>query len=256
MVRREGREEVGTVTVKYELQPSNKWVGVKYQEARAELEAAWVFAEEYATLMARRARPDEIRARMSEIDRYLSARPAVSGYRAAVEAVKRRYEAGVTGVAPPVTPKIVITPIEAEAPRVGQPTPDFTVPDVDKPTGRLRLSATRGRPAVVVFYKPGSETSIDTLAVCEALHRKYAGAVTVIPLAVFAPPTVASQQRTETKCSVPVYDGVEVVSKYGVESVPRFLILDAKGTLRWSFNAGIGPEVGYLVKQEVEKVLK
>jgi hypothetical protein len=31
-------------------------------------------------------------------------------------------------------------------------------------------------------------------------------------------------------------------------------VIDGKGTLKWAFDAGVGPEVGWLVKQEVEKL--
>jgi hypothetical protein len=203
VVRRDGADRVGSVTVRYELQPSNKHAGGKYADTRAEVEAGWAFAARHAEWVRAKYRPDEQRARAAEIDRYLDER-AASPYRAAVEAVRRRYESGADGTAPPVaaiTKKVIVTLVD-EGPKAGQPAADFVAPDVDKPTGRVRLSAVRGQPAVVAFFKPGSDTSRDTLAVCEALHRKYAGELTVIPLAVYGTPADAAKQRAVLKLTV------------------------------------------------------
>lgn len=249
-VRREGRDRVGSVTVRYELQPANRHSGSKYTAVRAEVEAAWAFAAEHAASV--RLRADELRSRRAELDRYLDDRGTATPFRPAIEAVRRRYD---TTAAPPVVSKIVITPVEQEPPRAGKPAPDFTAADVTKPTGRTRLSAHLGKPVVVVFYKPGSVTSVETLAICEALHRQYADAVAVVPLAV-GKPTRAAEQRATLKLTVPVFDGGEVRAAYAVESYPQFFVSDQKGLLRWAFDAGVGPEVGYLVKQEVDKLLK
>jgi hypothetical protein len=119
----------------------------------------------------------------------------------------------------------------------------------------VRLSGVRGKPAVVVFYKAGSETSEETLTVCEALFRKYGEKSAVIPLSLGGDLMEASKQRAALKYSVPVFDGAEVREKYAVRSYPQFFLVDGEGTVRWTFDAGIGPEVGSLVKKELEKVL-
>jgi hypothetical protein len=254
IVRREGRDQEGTLTVRYELQPATKHAGAKYTGTRAEVEAAWAFAAEHAALSASKPRPGELRARAADVDRYLSDRSTATPYRTAIEAVKRRYE-GTS--APPVTVrKLVVNMVEDRGPTVGKPAPDFVAPDVDKPTGRVRLSAGRGKPTVVVFFKPGSATAVETLAVCEALHRKYADTLTVIPLAIHRPAIDAAKERSKWKLTVPVYDGADVREVYAVESFPQFFVVDGAGILRWAFDAGVGPEVGYLVKQEVEKLVK
>lgn len=253
VVRREGRDQVGSLTVRYELQPANKYAGAKYVGARAEVETAWAFAAEYAAATTSKLRSGEMRTRAAEVDRYLRDRASATPYRAAIEAVKRRYEGGT---APPVTSKIVVARYEPNGPTVGRPVPDFVAPDVDKPTGRVRLSAGRGKPAVVVFYKPGSVTAWETLAVCEALHRKHGQSIAVIPMAIHRSTVDAAAERADRKLSVPVYSGERVMQAYAIESFPRFFVVDEQGVLRWTFDAGIGPEVGYLVDQEVGKLMK
>lgn len=254
IVRREGRDQAGTLTARYELQPANKYAGEKYRETRAEVEAAWAFAAEHAAASTSKPRPGELRARAAAVDRYLSDRTSATPYRAAIEAVKRRYDGGT---APPVvTKKIVINLVEENTISVGKPAPDFAAIDVSKPTGRVRLSAGVGKPAVIVFYKPGSSTAVETLSICEALHRKYADTITVIPLAIHRTVTEAASERTKLKMTAPVYAGDDVREVYSVNSFPRFYVVDGRGLLSWTFDAGVGPEVGHLVKQEVEKLLK
>lgn len=254
IARREGRDTVGTVSLTYELKPVQRRAGAKYTETRAEAEAAWAFAATHADLATRKARPEQVRARQAEVEQYLADRPGGSGFRPAVEGVRRRYEAAGAGTAPPVVSrKVVITPVDDPGPTVGRPAPDFVAADVTKISGQVRLTS-GGKPTVLVFFKPGSQTSADTLAVAEALHRKYAGGVTVIPLAVFGPAADAATQRATLRYTVPVYDGTAARAAYQVGSVPQFFVVDGLGTLRWAFDAGVGPEVGYLVKQEVDKV--
>ena len=76
-----------------------------------------------------------------------------------------------------------------------------------------------------------------------------------MPLAVYADPGAAAVQRTGLKLTVPVWDGGSARPVYAVDTFPRFLVIDPGGVLRWQFE-GYGPEVGFLVKTELEKVLK
>lgn len=252
VVRREGTERVGSVATTLELQPSTRQVNVKYRETRAEVEAAWAFAEELTQLRAGRVKADVIEAHRREVVRFTELRPTGTGFRPAVDAVLRRFEANA---APPVTVRAA-PPTIAAPPTVGKPAPDFAANDVDRPTGRVRLSGVKGKPAVVVFFKPNSETSEETLTVCEALFRKYGDKATIIPLAIGGDLLGASKQKAALKYGVPVFDGSELREKYAVKSYPQFFVVDSEGTLRWAFDAGIGPEVGKLVKTELDKVLK
>lgn len=251
VIRRDRAERIGSVTTTLELQPSARLTGQKYRDTWAEVEAAWAFAAELAHLRASRAKADVIEAHRREVVRFAELRPTGTGFRPAVDAVLRRFEANA---APPVTVRAT-PPTPADPPAVGKPAPDFACADVDRLANRVRLSAVRGKPAVVVFFKPGSETSEDTLTVCEALFRLYGEKASVIPLALGGDLLAASKQKAGLKYSVPVFDGAGVREKYAVRSYPQFFVIDSEGALRWVFDAGIGPEVGSLVKKELEAVL-
>lgn len=251
VVRRDGSDTVASVSTTLELQPSERSVGVKYDRTRADVEAAWAFAADADRLRAGRPKAGELEAAGVEVARYLERQATPTPFRPAVEAAGRRFR---TGTAPPVAPRIVIEPSEPEPPKVGKVAPDFAVADVTEPTNRVRLSGV-GRPAVVVFFKPNSETSEEALTICEALHRRYGERATVLPLALGGDLIAAGKQRAALKYGVPVWDGAEVAKPYAVASYPRFLLIDGAGTVRWAFDAGVGPEVGSLVKKELEKVL-
>ena len=54
----------------------------------------------------------------------------------------------------------------------------------------------------------------------------------------------------------PVYDGFDIRDSYRVTTFPQIFILEANGQLNWTTDAGIGPETGYLIKTQLEGLLK
>jgi hypothetical protein len=246
--RKENGTRVGWVVVRYEMKPPTPHRGESYQQVRKEVEYAYSFAAAADPLVPRAVElgPKPFEAIIARIDRYEADHPATA-YREAVAAVRRRCEAAARGEVAKVVAPAVTTPA------VGQPAPDFAAKDVAG-AETFRLSGARGSPVVVVFYKPGSQTSEGALAVAEALYRKYAGKAVVVPLAVFADTKAARDQHAALKLTVPIRDGEAARQAYAVDTFPRFLLIDAGGVLRWQFE-GYGAEVGYLVKTELERVL-
>lgn len=250
--RREGAGVVGWVEVSYSLQTLQRHHGARYADIRREIEAAYWFANELTPLLAKsRNNPQVFRALGRKIDDFIKDQPAKTGFREALESVGRRCDAAARGEA--VAPTTLAAP-KADPPRVGTPAPDFVVPLVHS-AGQFRLSAARTTPTVVVFYKPGSKTSGLTLTVAEALHRVYAERLAVVAIAISSTAATANQQRDEMKLTLSVADGATVRAAYAVERYPQFFVMDRGGVLRWQFE-GSGPEVGYLVKEQVEKLLK
>ena len=104
---------------------------------------------------------------------------------------------------------------------------------------------------MLVFVRPGGETTDLTLAVADALDRRYAGKAVVVPLVVFGEVAAAVKDRERLKLAVPLYDGAAVAPVYGVETIPRFALIDAGGKVQWTFT-GVGAETGFLLKQQVD----
>lgn len=251
--RREGSAIVGWVEVKYDLEPPTRHSGTRFQDARRDIEAAYQFAADLAPLVRKGVRTDprEFQVRKARIQRYLTDQQPPSDYRGAIEAVARRCDAALRGEA------IVQASLDEEAPKaapltLGGPAPDFVAPMIQS-TGQFHLSAHRGRPVVLVFYKPGSKTSVGSLRVAEALHRVFADKVTVQTLALGG----ASQtdpDREKLRLTVPLAAGDTIRRQYDVEYYPQFFVIDAQGRLVYRFE-GFGDETGYLLKDQLQKLL-
>ncbi len=256
VVRRDGRDTVGSLKVTFEQQPRNRAIGVKYAATRREVETAWALAEELKELLAqgKKVSPDDFRARAVKVDQYLAESAAGTAFRPAVEAVRRRLEAAAVGIAPPVP--AVVKVVRAGPPAVGDLLDDFVLPDVARPSGQFRLSGARGTPVLLVAYRPDAVTSKGTVKLASALLEKYGDRVQVVPVAVFDTPDKAADERKELKLELPIFDGRTLETPLGLDSWPVFLIADGTGKLRWRFDAGLGNETGYLIGKELDELLK
>jgi len=255
-VRRFGNEQIGKIEVKYEVQPANRFVGTRYAEARLEIETAWAMTAEFEAILGSPAKGKEYTALASKIQRYLEDHQGSHGYRTAVAALKRRADSLSAGSVPYVGTGLQATAGKSVSPlALGDTAPDFIAEDVDLRGNRFRLHAAKGKPVVLVFYKANSATSKDALTIAEALSKRYRETATVVPLAIASKPEDASTQRAELKFSVPVFGGIEVRRAYRVETFPQFILVDGKGKIHWTFDAGVGPEVGFLVKEALDKLL-
>jgi hypothetical protein len=256
VVRREGRDTVGSVKVTYEQQPRNRATGVKYAAIRREIETAWVLAEELKELQSpgKRTPPDEFRTRAAKVEQYLADNPADSAFRPAIEAARRRFEAAAAGIAPPVA--AIVRVANAGPPAIGSLLDDFVLADVARPSGQFRFSGARGVPVLLVAYRPNAITSKGTVKLASALREKYGDLVRVVPVAVFDTPDKAADERKELKLELPIYDGRTLEKPLGIDSWPVFLIADGTGKLRWRFDAGLGKETGYLIGKELDELLK
>jgi hypothetical protein len=233
------------VEVKFEVKDRGRAIGRTFDRARRDIETAFAAASDAAPFLADAAKhgPRVFETRIQKLDSHLSETDATSAYREAVVAVRRQLEAAKRGqpvakIAAPLG--AVALPKRLAWPEVGEFAPDFT-------SGPFKLNAQRGKPVVLVFYKPGSETAPLALAIADALHDKHGAKAAVVPLAVWA------EQPARTG-GAPVFDGSRAELVYGVESVPRFAVLDGRGVVKWSF-AGAGAETGFAVNEQLERLL-
>ena len=177
------------VEVKYELKDQTRVIGRDFARYRRDVETAFATAADVAPFLpdAVKHGPKFFEPHLKKLDRYLADNAdATSPYREAVQAVRRQLDAARRGEAvakPAPGSPLGLAPIAPGAPKrplwpePGQFAPDFTA-------GTFRLAEARGKPVVLVFFKPGSDTTDLALAVADALHTKYATRATVVPLAV------------------------------------------------------------------------
>jgi hypothetical protein len=237
------------VEVRYELTAHTRLIGPTLARYRDEIDAAVAAAADADPLFRDAARlgPAPFAARLTRLDAFLADTAPGTPYREAVQAVRRRLDAARRGEAVPVSAAPAAAAAPAARAEVGRPAPDFRA-------GDFRLSAARGRPAVLVFFMPGQTTTDQTLVIADALAKRYGGRVVVAPLAVFADPARGERDRDRLKLSVPVHDGAAAVDPFGVETFPRFVVVDRGGVVRWQF-AGVGGETGFLVREQVDAAL-
>jgi len=245
-----GTNDAVRVETKYELRTQTRLLGPTYARYRTEVEAAYAAGAEAEPLLREAVRlgPQPFAVRLARLDEFLADTAPGTPYREAALTVRRRLDAARRGEALP-TAAIAPAAGTAPAPRaeVGRPAPDFRA-------GEFRLSAARGKAAVLVFFMPGQETAELSLCVADALAKRYPGRVAVAPLAVFAAPALAAKDIERRRLTLAVHDGSSAVDLYGIDTYPRFVVVDRDGVVRWSF-AGVGPETGYLVREQVDALL-
>ena len=187
-----GGQIVSWVEVAYELDPPSRHVGPRYTDVRRDVEAAYSFAAEFAERSVRTGSPDFASLRAA-IDRDLAETTAVTGYRPAIESVRRQCQAAVNGTI--VATSLVTRPETARAPEIGRAVADFLAPPIGG-THPVRLASVRGRPAVLMFYRPGDDLTPLSLTLAEALHKRYFGRAVVLPMAVADDLDRADRERT------------------------------------------------------------
>lgn len=243
------------VEVKYTLKDQSPVIGRTFARYRRDIETAFAAAAEVAPFLpdAIKHGPKFFEQRLQKVDEYLADPDPSSPYREAVQAVRRQLDAarrGETvakvGLASPLTLTAGALAARPAWPEVGQLAPDFTA-------GPFRLAEARGKPALLVFFKPGSETTDLALAVADALQQKYGTRVSIVPLAVWANVDAGVKDRDRRKLSVAIYDGTQAETAYGVESVPRFAVIDGAGVVKWTFS-GVGAETGHSAREQLDRL--
>lgn len=245
--QRDGRADVPAawIEVKYELKNQTNLNGRTFDRTRRAIEMAYATLSEARTLIS----PKQVEARLAKLDACLGENDLGSAYREVLVAAKLALEAAKRGEAAPVqlTP---MPPLVSSRPR--WPEPGDIAPDVC--AGNFRLTDHKGKPVVLIFFKPEGETTDLSLAIADALEKRYGAKVAVVPLVVYGKVASAMKSRDRMKLAIPLRDGTTAATAYGVETVPRFAVIDSVGKVRWTF-AGIGTETGFLVKEQVDHLV-
>jgi hypothetical protein len=236
--------------VKYELKDHEKLSGRTYDRTRLDVEVAYAALSD-ALLLARDAAklgPRNIETKLAKLGAYLDDTTPGTPFREAIVAAKRTMEAARRGdVVVPNQPLPSSPPIQrSKWPEIGQIAPNLSF-------GERQLTDQRGKPVVLIFLKPGGETTDLSLAIANELAKRYAEGVLVVPLVVFGETSAALKARDRLNLNVPLYDGTNAAKTYGVDTVPRFAVIDPEGKVKWTFT-GVGGETGFLVREQVDRL--
>jgi hypothetical protein len=238
------------IEVQYELKDHEKLSGRTYERTRRDVEVAYAALAdgEKSVREAVKIGPRAIETKLIKLDAYLDETAPGTPFREAILTARRTLEAARRGdVAAPEPPPALPSPIaRGKWPETGQVAPNIRL-------GAKQLTDQKGKPAVLIFLKPGSETTELSLAIANALDKRYGGEVLVLPLVMFGETSAAIKDRNRLNFNVPLYDGTAAATTYGVDTVPRFAVIDSEGKIKWTFT-GVGSETGFLVKEQVDRL--
>ncbi len=250
--QRDGIGETPAVLIeaKYELQDQARLIGRTYDRYRQEIETAYAAEAELAALLktAEQTGPRPFEVRLSRLDAYLEESRPGTPYREAVLTIRRQYEAARRG-------NITTVPMSSlpeRLPPESSTAEDLRAPDLQ--AGAFHLRNHRGKPVVLVFFRPGMETTDLSLTIAAALRRKYGERIAVAPLVVFGTVAAAEKDCDRLKLDVPLHDGTAAERSFGIDTFPRFIVIDPAGRIHWTF-AGVGAETGYLVCEQIDHLL-
>ena len=246
--QRDGLSPSVWIDTRFELHEQSHIPGRTFDRYRRDVEVGFTAAQDVAPLLADAVRlgPKPFESRFKKLDEHLQENETPTPYREGVLAVRRQIDAARRGesiAAAPLPPFVS----SGATLGVGHVAPDFR-------TGSFRLAEHRGKPVVLVFFKPASETTDLSLAVADAVNRLFGDRVAVVPLVVFGETAAGLKDRDRLKMRIPVFDGTPAGAAYGVDTVPRFVVADAAGKVSFLF-AGVGAETGFLVKEELDRLL-
>ena len=126
-----------------------------------------------------------------------------------------------------------MTALASKSPKTkgGKAETDFVVADL-LGGDAVHLSRLRGRPAVLIFFKPSSKLAGHVLRYAQSAAKAYSGRVHVFAMAVEGEPAELAKLRTEHRLEIPLYDGRAAVSLFAGRSTPRVVVLDQTGKVR------------------------
>ncbi|MFN4257964.1 MAG: peroxiredoxin family protein [Gemmataceae bacterium] len=241
-------------TLRYELHGSLNYPGQLLADRKREIELAQRLNQTLAPLLPRAGEvgPRPFEAVLARIAHHVE-HQAPTPYRAALDLIQRRAEAGRQGESPPLNPAWEASPV-AQIITLGRPAPDFLVPDYTAPQS-ARLYNWLGQPILLIFYSPTSPTVQEVLGFGRQLRREYGNHIVVLGLAMSEDKEQILKQRQDLRLDFPILSGTGLRLSYKIETTPKLVVLDAAGIVRGSW-LGWGPEAPVSVKREIERWLR
>jgi peroxiredoxin len=238
---------------RYELESHLQYPGQHFEDRRREIFQARVFQQAALPLLPN---PGKYPAKsfdtvLARINSHLESQPPTP-YRDAILQVRRRVEAGKRGEAPPVLPTD-----EAPAPTTvaafGQRAPDCVTTDLITRKS-VRLSHHFGKPILLVFYSPASQTAEEVLRFAQRLGAAHRDLV-VLGCVVSDDAEAVKKQHGDLGLAFPILAGKGLRLTFDVDATPKLIVLDASGVVRANY-VGWGPETPDGVTAEVKRCLR
>jgi peroxiredoxin len=223
------REATQRSRLRFELESSFVLSGPAGDSRRQEVTQALAFRDQLTPLLAQPARyGPHLAALRRRIEQYLESQPETP-YRPAILQVKRRVEAAQRGETPP-EPVSEIRPVATGA-AVGQRAPDFLASNFSS-GGSVQLRRWMGKPVVLVFYHPASQTAPTILRFAQQLQSKYSQRITVAGMSISDNADQVRRQQAELGLMFPLLSASGLRGSFGVASTPKIIVLDSNNIIR------------------------
>jgi peroxiredoxin len=237
------REVSRSATLRYELESDLKHPAALLNDRRVEIARALEFRSLATPLLPQPIRASrELAALLRKIQAFLDSQPPTP-YREAVLSIRNQVEAASRGevvvshYAEPVQP----FPLEIK----NKPAPDFLATSITG-TGNVRLSSFKGKPTLLIFYQPRSETALEMLRWAQELQATLGKFVHIVGMSTSDDSALVLKQRSAAGATFPILHGSGLRASYGVEVTPTCVLLDAQGHMRhrvMGWGRETGPEV-------------
>lgn len=152
---------------------------------------------------------------------------------------------------------LVGMPALAFAIEVGEPPPDFSLPDLNNGQ-KVSLSALKGKVVIVDFWASWCAPCKEEMPVLESLYKRFKDSgLVVVGVSVDNEASNAKKFLSAVKVSFPiVHDAGHVVAdKFKPPRMPTSIVIDKAGKIRF-IHAGFREEDAKKLEAEVSKLLK
>jgi peroxiredoxin len=237
--------------LRYDLESNMQYPRQLFDDRGNEIHQARVFTSALTPLVSDPAKHFlQLDALLAKIKNHLDHEPPTP-YREAVQQVKRRAEAARRGESLPVLAPEPDTPTTVAVP--GRRAPDFLTTDLLSKE-QARLKKWLGRPIVLVFYSPASDSARELLRFAQRLAEANRPHAIVIGLAMSDDTERVHHQHDSLQLSFPILAGTGLRQTYDVASTPKFVVIDGEGVVRAAFT-GWGQETPDEVSEELKRCL-
>lgn len=248
------RDPTQRVVVQYELESPFRYQGRLSEDRKQEILKARKFQDDAAVLFKQ---PAQNRAQLEALFKKVSLHlenQAPTPYRKAVVHLASRIENAKNGNAVG-DPMIDENPRPVAAVGLGQRVPDFVVNELTGNKQSARLARLLGRPVLVFFYVPTTDTGKEVLQFAKSLVQQHGDTVGVMAMAVTNDPDFVRKQHGELRLPFPVLDGGGMRLTFGVDATPRLVLLDPEGHVRAAYT-GWGFHVPREIDDEMQRWLR
>lgn len=244
------REATQRSRLRLDLDSSFQLSGPAGDSRRQEVSQVLAFRDSLVPLLTQPARyGPHLAALKRRIEQYVESQ-AETPYRPAILQVKRRVEAAQRGETPP-EPVNDIRPVATGA-AVGQRAPDFIATNFSS-GGSEQLRRWIGKPVVLVFYHPASQTAPAVLRFAQQLQSKYPKRIIVAGMSISDKADQVRRQQTELGLTFPLLSAGGLRGSFGAASTPKIIVLDGNNIIR---SEHLGWAGGSETASEVEAELR